>query len=166
MRILLPLLSLAVVALGSGIAAAQPAQVAVADCVAFEITADAFCCYAFTLCITNYSLPPITDVHVTRLNSTECAAPETPDGWSVASTPAAVDWTVDDPVDAIQPQTTLCGFTFTSTARASSFRVTLTADGDPVFEIQMDVVCDHDCVVPRESGTWGRLKAIYAGDGA
>jgi hypothetical protein len=164
MRIILPLLSLAIVALGSGIVTAQPAQVAVADCVAFEIHADAFCCYAFTLCVTNYSLPPITDVHVARLNSIECAAPETPDGWSVVSTPASVDWTVDDPIDAIPPQATLCGFTFTSTARASSFRVTLTVDGNPVFETQIDALCDEDCVVPREPGTWGRIKAIYAVD--
>jgi hypothetical protein len=157
---------LAIVIPCSGIVSAvsaQPAQISVEDCLAFEIAdTNLFCCYAFTLCVTNASLPDITGVSLTLQNGSQCAPPGSPDGWDWSRNASTIDWEADDPIEAIGQQETLCGFTFASVDIITVIDVVLTNFGNPVYTTTLTLECDEDCgVTPIEPGTWGRIKSIY-----
>jgi hypothetical protein len=146
---------------------AQPAEITVEDCIAFDIRSDArndelLCCYVFTLCIENVALDPIGGVQLTLANATQCVSPSAPDGWEVeAPSPTAVVWEAE-PGDEIPAGVTLCGFQFSSDAREVGIHVELLAAGTPLFEQDLVFECDEDCQTPVETGTWGRIKAIYS----
>jgi len=142
---------------------AQPAEITVENCTAFEITdLDLLCCYAFTLCIENHALPPIDTVQLTLNGAMQCVPPGAPDGWAASSGgPFTIEWEAD-PGDEIPAGIMLCGFRFSADSRTTDLTVALLAAGVPVFDANLNFTCGEDCTVPVEPGTWGRIKAVYA----